>query len=111
MRASVFTSPLDSSELRLARLSHIAGYPFLELDPEGFLGQDKPENTDPIRRNACQQIHNELRIAVSIERALHEEQDKSHGDAKQHRVIIGLHNKFADWNAKLAAHVAGQKEQ
>ena len=63
--ALVITS--ERLRLRLPWTSEITRYLGLELDPKGFLGQDKPENTNPIDCDARQQIQNELRIVVSIE--------------------------------------------
>src|ERR1017187_1690481 len=96
----------------LAYLSdEIAGHPVSELDSSRFPGQNKPDDPNPVGRDPRQQIHNELRIAVSIERALHDDQDKKHGDAKEQGIKVGFPKKFANWNPQLAAHVAGQKDQ
>src|SRR5258708_36996544 len=100
------------SRFALAHLSsEITGHSGAELDSGRFPSQDKPEHPNPIGRDTRQQIQNQLRIAVSIESALHQDQYKNHRDAKDHGVKVGLHKEFTDWNTKLAAHVAGQKEK
>src|ERR1700736_6572570 len=100
------------SRSRLARLSQkIAEHPIPELDAHRFPRQNKPDNANPICRDSRQKIQNELRVSVGIERPLHQNQDKKHWNAKQHGIKVSFPKEFSDWNPKLAAHVAWQKEQ
>jgi hypothetical protein len=55
-------------------LYEIAGYLASQLDAHGFPREEEPEDSHGIRSPAREQIDDELRITMSIKRALHEEQ-------------------------------------